>query len=60
MANVVTDYFRNSWEELKKVTWPSREQTLKNTLIVLAMCVGFGILFALLDYLFQYLLTLVI
>ncbi|MEK7648045.1 MAG: preprotein translocase subunit SecE [Patescibacteria group bacterium] len=60
MANVVTDYFRNSFEELKKVSWPTREQTLKNTLIVIAMCVGFAILFALLDYLFQYILSLVI
>ncbi len=44
------DYLKNSYLELKKVNWPSRKETLKNTfsVIVLSLVVALGL--GLLDY----------
>jgi len=42
-------YFRESKEELEKVTWPTRQTTLRYSLLVIAASVGMGILFAALD-----------
>lgn len=38
--------------EFKKIVWPSWKQLVNNTLIVIAFVVIFGVLIALLDYLF--------
>lgn len=43
-------YFRNSWKELRQVTWPSRSETWKLTLAVIIFAVIFGALVALVDY----------
>jgi preprotein translocase SecE subunit len=39
-------YFRNSYKELKQVTWPTRRDTWKLTLAVLIFAVLFGLLAA--------------
>lgn len=49
----VMKYFHDSYEELKKVNWPTRNQTINHTLIVLGMCIGFGIFFFVLDTVFR-------
>jgi len=36
--------------ELKKVTWPSRQEAIRLSLIVIAVCVAVGIVLGLLDY----------
>jgi len=33
--NVILDYFRGVWSELKKVTWPSKNQVINHTIIVI-------------------------
>lgn len=38
-------------EELIKVTWPTREQTIRYTVLVIAVAVGVGIFLGGLDYL---------
>ena len=43
-------YIRESIEELKKVSWPSREQTIKYSLLVIGVSVFVGILMAGLDW----------
>jgi len=43
-------YFRNSWKELKQVTWPSRRETWQLTLAVIIFSVIFGLLIALVDF----------
>lgn len=40
--------------EFKKIVWPSWKQLVNNTLIVIAFVVIFGVLIALLDYLFKF------
>ena len=41
--------FYNMYHELKKVTWPSKKDLYKYTLVVLVMCALFAIFFYLVD-----------
>ena len=41
--------FKNMWHELRKVTWPSRPDVIKYSLIVLVFLVFMGVIIALLD-----------
>lgn len=43
-------YFRNSFRELRQVTWPSRRETWKLTFAVLIFAVVFGFLVSATDY----------
>ena len=42
--------FRDMKSELKKVQWPTRKQTINNTLIVIACVIVVGIFIALFDF----------
>lgn len=46
-------YVKDSIAELKKVTWPTKRQTMMYTIIVLAMSIGMAILFSVLDQIFN-------
>jgi preprotein translocase subunit SecE len=46
---IVPPYFRNSWRELKLVTWPTRKQSRQLTLAVIIFSVVLGSFVALLD-----------
>ncbi|HSW37169.1 MAG TPA: preprotein translocase subunit SecE [Candidatus Saccharimonadales bacterium] len=43
-------YFRNSWRELRLVSWPSRRESRDLTFAVLIFAVVFGALITLVDY----------
>ncbi|HSW74744.1 MAG TPA: preprotein translocase subunit SecE [Candidatus Saccharimonadales bacterium] len=43
-------YFRNSWKELRQVTWPNGKQSRQLTTAVILFAVTFGIIIALLDF----------
>lgn len=43
-------YIRSSWQELKKVTWPSFRQGWRLTFAVLIFALFFGIIVAIVDY----------
>jgi preprotein translocase SecE subunit len=43
-------YFRNSFRELKQVTWPGRRESLRLTSAVLAFAIVFGAIVALVDF----------
>lgn len=43
-------YIRNSFKELRMVTWPNRRQTLQLTSAVIIFSVVFGIVVALFDF----------
>lgn len=47
---LVPKYFRNSWVELKQVTWPDRRQTMRLTFAVIVFATIFGIAIAIVDY----------
>lgn len=43
-------YFRESFEELKKVTWPTRRQTINYSLAVVALSILVAVFIGGLDY----------
>lgn len=49
MANWFTNYFREAYEELKKVSWPSRQQTFKDTLVVIGVSLAVAAFLGALD-----------
>ena len=46
---LIAQPFKNTWRELKKVTWPTRKDLLNYTLIVLAFMAFMGVVIGLLD-----------
>lgn len=47
---LVPPYFRNSWKELRQVTWTKRRESFRLTFAVIAFATVFGIMVAVLDY----------
>lgn len=43
------NFFKDSWQELKKVRWPNRKELTSYTIIVLVTVVLIGVFFYLLD-----------
>ncbi len=58
--NAIIRYFQDTAEELRKVSWPTREQTIRLTLIVLGSTVAAAIFLGLLDFIFHELSALLI
>jgi preprotein translocase subunit SecE len=52
-------YFDEVWSELKKVSWPTREQVRNLTVLVFAISFVVGLYITVLDSIFQGLLGLV-
>jgi preprotein translocase SecE subunit len=46
----IPKYFRESFKELKEVTWPDRKQTTQLTIAVFVFAITFGIMVAVVDY----------
>ena len=51
--NAIKGYFIGSYRELKKVTWPTKKQTVNYSILVIALSLGTAIFFSLLDYIFE-------
>lgn len=47
--NVITNYVKESFAELSKVTWPTKNQAVKLTIIVLVFCLIMAILIGAVD-----------
>lgn len=47
---LVPRYFRNSWRELRQVTWPNKKESRRLTLAVMLFALLFGIAIAIVDY----------
>ncbi len=58
--NALIRYFRETRAELRKVTWPTREQAIRLTLIVLAVTVFMAVLLGAIDYVFAALFRLIV
>jgi preprotein translocase subunit SecE len=50
MANPVFTYIKESKDELKKVSWPSRSVVIRDTLIVIAISFAMAVFFGAIDY----------
>ncbi len=59
-VNKVSKFVKESFEELKKVQFPSKKETLRLTGYVIGVSLATGILVTLLDYLFKEFLTFII
>jgi preprotein translocase subunit SecE len=44
-----TEFFEESWQELKKVHWPSRKETYAATLVVIVLVILISIYLAVVD-----------
>jgi len=53
-------YLVESWAELKKVAWPTRETVIRLTLLVVAVSLVIGIYIFVLDRVFNTLLDVVL
>ena len=49
-------FFEESWSELKKVTWPTREQVRNLTVLVFVISAAVGVYIAFLDVLFTFII----
>ncbi|MBN1580790.1 MAG: preprotein translocase subunit SecE [Anaerolineae bacterium] len=58
--NAIVRYFRQTWVELRKTTWPSRSEGAKLTGIVLAVTVAMSLLLGLIDWLFSLLFSFLV
>lgn len=69
-ANIVQNYIRmfekikiflsESKQELKRVNWPRREETVRYTIFVIVLSIGIAIFLGILDYIFIQVLQRVI
>jgi preprotein translocase subunit SecE len=48
----LTNYIKSAIEEMRKVTWPTRNETKNYTLLVIAISLGIAAFLGALDYIF--------
>ena len=58
--NAILRYFQDTGEELRKVAWPTREQAVRLTLIVLGSTIATAAFFGVLDRVFQWLASFLV
>jgi len=56
----VIRYLRETRAELKKVTWPTREEAMNLTYIVLGVTLAFSVFLGLLDWIFTQVFQLIL
>jgi preprotein translocase subunit SecE len=49
-------WFRDVMSELRKVTWPTRQETMNLTIVVLVVAAALGIFLGGLDYIFNWII----
>ena len=60
MISGIRNYLTESWSELKKVAWPTRQMVINLTVIVLAVSIAVGIYIYVVDSIFHGLVGLVL
>jgi preprotein translocase subunit SecE len=58
--NIVVRYLRETRLELGKVSWPTRQEAINLTIIVVAVTVGMAIFLGSLDFVFAKLFELIV
>ena len=53
-------FINESWSELKKVSWPTREQVRNLTVLVFAISLVVGLYITVLDTVFQFVIGLLV
>ena len=57
MLNRLTTFLKEAKVELKKVTWPTREDTIRYTITVIVISAAVAMFLGGLDFVFQYILN---
>ena len=57
MFSRLTSYFQESRLEFKRVNWPTRQETIRLTGMVIALSLIFAVFLGLLDMVFNYVLV---
>ncbi len=52
----IKNFFVESRQELRHVNWPTRQEAIRLTMIVIGIAVGFAVFLGAFDYLFSYLI----
>jgi preprotein translocase subunit SecE len=58
--NAVVRYFKETRAELRKVSWPSREEAINLTVIVMTVTIAMATFLGVVDFLFSRLFSLLI
>jgi preprotein translocase SecE subunit len=58
--NRIVGYLRDTWFELRKVSWPTRSEAINLTVIVVSVTTFLSIVLGLMDYLFSTVFGLII
>lgn len=58
--NALVRYFKETRAEIRKVTWPTRDEAVNLTLIVLAVTVAMALFLGAIDYIFATLIRLIV
>ena len=53
----VTNFVNQSYEELKKISWPSKKETIRLTGLVIGVSLGVGLFVMFFDYIFAQFVT---
>jgi preprotein translocase SecE subunit len=56
----VVEYIKSSIDEIKRVKWPKKDETIRLTQYVVGVSLGVGLFVTVFDYIFKKLLTLII
>jgi len=59
-SNRIVQYLKDSKTEMKKVTWPTKKETTKHTLIVIGVSLAVAVFLGALDFIFSKLISFVI
>jgi preprotein translocase subunit SecE len=51
MVKKINDYVMSAYKELRKVVWPTREEVIRHTVLVIALSLAFAIFLGGVDYL---------
>ncbi len=49
----IKNYLLGSYAEMKKVSWPTKQQTINYSVLVIGLSIGMAIFFAALDFIFS-------
>jgi preprotein translocase subunit SecE len=60
MFKKAVKFLKESRQEFKRVNWPTREETVRYTLIVIGISVAVAVYLGLLDYVFTNILKVII
>lgn len=54
MANAFVSYFKGAWDELKKVIWPTKNEVIQHTLVVIGLSLFLALFLGAADFLLSF------